>query len=487
MSSQGRAPTKNILTNFASNTSAHGISKLTDKNGILLKLMWLLLLLGATGMIVYQVFGLINQYKRRPVNTQTSIENTQLTFPSVTMCNLNPVLNSEASKYNMYHVIERVAKYLNVPLSDFTNTDAAPSSDNYNFSDVNFQTDDPLDESILEFQLEMQSFSFDGLEEISQKFESFVISCTFGGVDCDNGNFTVTFDQDYGLCYTFPSKSENQTQGNFIFNAGPLYGLKLILNVDQNEYLPFITTSAGVRLQIHEFGSRPYMLELGQSLSTGFETQIGVKPVVYKRQPHPYGTCDDSGKYESVLECERNCLATLIEDSCGCTRQQQQEDDPDLEMCGSKNIPCIKDIIKEKQSGKIKCDVACRSTCRVYDFQKQVSMTRWPANHYDPAIKFKVRKWAENFKTDVFNDENSRDNLLSINVYFSELSLQTIEEEPAYEFASLLSDFGGQLGLWMGISVLSICEVLELFYLLMANCFKPRPRVSSSSVTDLKS
>ncbi|XP_067648677.1 acid-sensing ion channel 4-B-like [Haliotis asinina] len=484
MSSQSRTPNKKILTNFAGSTSAHGISKLADNNGILLKLMWLLLLLAATGMVVYQVIGLINQYKRRPVNTKTSIENTQLTFPSVTVCNLNPVLNSEAKKHNMYHVIERVANYLNFDLSYLTDTDNPLSSDNYSFSDVNFQTDDPLDESILEFQLEMQSFSFDDLEEISQKFDNFFISCTFGGTDCDKGNFSLTFDPDYGLCYTFPDKTDNQTEGNRIFNAGPLYGLKLILNVNQNEYLPFITTSAGVRLQVHEFGSRSHMLELGQSLSTGFETQIGIKPILYKRQPDPYGTCDDSGRFENVLDCERDCLESLIEDRCACIRQQDVESD--LDMCGSTNIPCIKEIIKEKQSGKMKCDVPCRSTCRVYDFEKQVSMTRWPANYYDPAIKFKVRKWAETFKHDVFSEEYSRDNLLSINVYFSELSLQTIEEEPAYEFASLLSDFGGQLGLWMGISVLSICEVLELFYLLLANCFKPRS-VSSSTVTDFKS
>ncbi|XP_048252291.1 amiloride-sensitive sodium channel subunit gamma-like [Haliotis rufescens] len=482
MSERSRAPTKRVLTNYANNTSAHGISKLVDNNGILLKLMWLVLLLVATGLIVFQVIKLVQQYQRRPVNTKTSIESTQLTFPSVTICNLNPVLNSKASEYTMYEVIERVAEYLKVPLSDFKYTGDIQANDNYSFADVNFKTDDPLDESILEFQMEMQSLSLGQLKEISQTFESFVISCTFGGRECDSSNFTVSYDRDYGLCYTFPNKTDVK-KGNRIFNAGPLYGLKLILNVNQKEYLPFITSSAGVRLQIHEFGSQPHMLELGQSLSTGFETQIGVKPILYKRLPDPHGTCDDSGKYESVLDCERDCLETLIEGDCGCSRRQVSDEDP----CASKNIPCIKDIIKEKQSGELKCEHTCRSTCRVYDFEKQVSMTRWPANHYDPAVKFKVKKWSSTFVNDLFSEENSRDSLLAINVYFSELSLQTIEEEPAYEFESLLSDFGGQLGLWMGISVLSVCEVLELFYLLLANRCKPRTEVSSSPVIDLKS
>lgn len=44
----------------------------------------------------------------------------------------------------------------------------------------------------------------------------------------------------------------------------------------------------------------------------------------------------------------------------------------------------------------------------MYDFEKQVSMTRWPANHYDPAVKFKVKKWSSTLVDDLFSEENSR-------------------------------------------------------------------------------
>ena len=37
---------------------------------------------------------------------------------------------------------------------------------------------------------------------------------------------------------------------------------------------------------------------------------------------------------------------------------------------------------------------------------------------------------------------------------------------------NLLADIGGQLGLWIGISVLTCCEVLELVLLLVQRMFK---------------
>uniref|UniRef100_A0A1I8H573 alanine--tRNA ligase n=1 Tax=Macrostomum lignano TaxID=282301 RepID=A0A1I8H573_9PLAT len=40
---------------------------------------------------------------------------------------------------------------------------------------------------------------------------------------------------------------------------------------------------------------------------------------------------------------------------------------------------------------------------------------------------------------------------------------QEVSEEPAYPAKNLLADIGGALGLWSGISILTVCELLELF------------------------
>ena len=46
-------------------------------------------------------------------------------------------------------------------------------------------------------------------------------------------------------------------------------------------------------------------------------------------------------------------------------------------------------------------------------------------------------------------------------VYFSDLSMTVIDERPVYNLVIVLSNFGGLLGLYLGISVLTLLEVIE--------------------------
>lgn len=41
-----------------------------------------------------------------------------------------------------------------------------------------------------------------------------------------------------------------------------------------------------------------------------------------------------------------------------------------------------------------------------------------------------------------------------------------------FQTANLLADIGGQIGLWAGLSVISMCELLELFALLFRDFFQ---------------
>ena len=47
---------------------------------------------------------------------------------------------------------------------------------------------------------------------------------------------------------------------------------------------------------------------------------------------------------------------------------------------------------------------------------------------------------------------------LALNVYFETLNIKTQTTSNAYSFIALLSDIGGQLGLFLGVSVISIME-----------------------------
>ena len=49
-----------------------------------------------------------------------------------------------------------------------------------------------------------------------------------------------------------------------------------------------------------------------------------------------------------------------------------------------------------------------------------------------------------------------------VNIYYTDLSYNYIVESPYYSIIDLLSSFGGQIGLMLGMSVLSLVEIIDL-------------------------
>ena len=53
-----------------------------------------------------------------------------------------------------------------------------------------------------------------------------------------------------------------------------------------------------------------------------------------------------------------------------------------------------------------------------------------------------------------------------MDIFYQELSYEEIEQNIAFEFLSLLGEIGGFLGLLLGASVLTVCELVD--YLTLA-------------------
>ena len=53
------------------------------------------------------------------------------------------------------------------------------------------------------------------------------------------------------------------------------------------------------------------------------------------------------------------------------------------------------------------------------------------------------------------------DNFAHVDIFYPELSVEQMIEVPSFELLSLLGEIGGFLGLLLGASVLTVCEVLD--------------------------
>lgn len=70
-----------------------------------------------------------------------------------------------------------------------------------------------------------------------------------------------------------------------------LIGLKLTLDIGQEDYVPFLASTAGARLMLHEQRTYPFIREEGIYAMAGTETSIGVLVV----QPGPPGSLSGEG------------------------------------------------------------------------------------------------------------------------------------------------------------------------------------------------
>ena len=58
-----------------------------------------------------------------------------------------------------------------------------------------------------------------------------------------------------------------------------------------------------------------------------------------------------------------------------------------------------------------------------------------------------------------------------MDIFYEELSYQRIEQNIAFGFLSLLSEIGGFLGLLLGASVLTVCELVDFITIMSLNKF----------------
>nr|KAG5714061.1 hypothetical protein BaRGS_020389 [Batillaria attramentaria] len=117
---------------------------------------------------------------------------------------------------------------------------------------------------------------------------------------------------------------------------------------------------------------------------------------------------------------------------------------------------------------------ACRvQKGRDIKYEKTLSFRPWP--HESFAM--------ERGKGGVESPAPNIQNFVKLNIFYEDLNYENITEKPDYEDAQFISDVGGTLGLWIGLSVLSIFEVFQLVLELLRHfcCCRWRNGTSASS------
>ncbi|XP_010213654.1 PREDICTED: acid-sensing ion channel 4 [Tinamus guttatus] len=97
---------------------------------------------------------------------------------------------------------------------------------------------------------------------------------------------------------------------------------------------------------------------------------------------------------------------------------------------------------------------SCPTPCNLTRYGKEISMVRIPNKG---SARYLARKYNK-------NETYIRENFLVLDIFFEALNYEAIEQKKAYDLAGLLGDIGGQMGLFIGASILTILEILDYIY-----------------------
>ena len=274
-----------------------------------------------------------------------------------------------------------------------------------------------------------------------------------------------------------------------------------------------MSSNEGVRVVIHPPDTEPYPHTEGFDVAPGYSVSFGVKARKNIRIGPPHGNCSmknpvGNDKYSyRLISCQKKCLQKYVVEKCGCIEVSLPGHDmyPHLKFCTSdSDIPakcretadddCVKALftvynrflcvrnasMHMTQNATATRSCGCYPPCHESNYDISYSLSKWPAESFDGEEAyidiFETASYPSRFNgsedkqklelyADYFDPKNRRvamKDFARLNVYVADSNVLKTEESEEYTQSQLLSDIGGQLGLWVGISVITIAEVLEL-------------------------
>ncbi|GFU48165.1 amiloride-sensitive sodium channel subunit gamma [Nephila pilipes] len=377
----------------------------------------------------------------------------KLEFPAVSVCNLNRLkfLDGQDS-YNPYSPSP-------VGGPEIEGTPLQFSERRNYFQCGNGQNLTWNEDIKTERRLLIEYYEMDEMKRFKSGHLPFVFmnTCFFNGKLCPPNRITYFQNIRYGNCITFNGRNKDMKPLK-VFDTGSGNGLILELDLESSFYQQFSKT-IGARVVIHDPNETPTPEEQGFDVGPGYETSISLRQSVVFRLPAPFrDRCVDyrireESSVSNQKDCVRTCIQTENFAKCGCIDQtldvmnglQPCNLINDSEMC------CLDDILKNMTKHGPTCD--CPQPCISVSYNEVLSTAIWPSKALISSGLYMFR--------------GHKDEALRLNIFYSSLEKAVYEQKPKFEGFELISYLGCELGLWLGLSLLSVFEIVEKMSLIV--------------------
>nr|XP_034982590.1 acid-sensing ion channel 4 isoform X2 [Zootoca vivipara] len=446
-----------LTSRFLRATKLHGLHYMGSRQqSWAQRLFWSGAFLTSLGLLCTWSANRIHYLHAKPVHTRAHMSwSPWMPFPAVTFCNHNPARFLQLTRPDLYSVGHWLGlTYKNHSLLPSVLEELPEEQRPWLSRLANYTRFLPSRLS----PHTMESF----FHRMGHQIEDMLLDCHFQGKPCGAQDFTPVYTR-YGKCYTF---NGDRNKPRVTRQSGMGNGLEIMLDIQQEEYLPIwretneTSFEAGIRVQIHSQDEPPYIHQLGFGVSPGFQTFVSCQEQRLTYLPQPWGSCRASVKGEQVLPgyesysiaaCRLQCEKEAVVRNCQCRMVHM----PGNETICSPNvyIECADHTLDTAvEDSQERC--VCPTPCNLTRYGKEISMVRMPNKG---SARYLARKYNR-------NETYIRENFLVLDIFFEALNYEAIEQKRAYNLAGLLGDIGGQMGLFIGASVLTVLEILDYIY-----------------------
>ena len=428
--------------------TTHGFPNIFRSKHILVKIIWTILFLGALGLLIYLLYNNVNDYLEYNVTTVVrSINVDELDFPVITICNRNLASNQKGLEYFKYFF-----KQINKRNSkDFVSDDFDFIQDYYAYA---YFYEIPIKER--------QNYS-----------ASIGSMLQYGYLDVDGyldkqyfyyDDFVWIFNPYYGNCYQINTDSKFKSKRNLNSN----------IYLQIYSPLPEIFKNTGKRqsisIQISSKNSNSFIhLDNVIEISTGVKSFLTISKSTFNKYPLPYSDCQliedenenilfphnfDRKYYDQIISAgyeysQSICISFCQLDNIGsnCSLRISSINAPN----NMDNYCPIKNDFQYFYSS---------SLVLIEKYFNNETVDKECAKHFCP-LECKTNYYQVISTSSDKNSETQKD-LIDLYIKYDSASYLNYEETPTISLFALLSNIGGVIGLLLGMSFLSLFELIEL-------------------------
>lgn len=161
--------------------------------------------------------------------------------------------------------------------------------------------------------------------------------------------------------------------------------------------------------------------------------------------------------------CFQLCTQDQIIKTCGCANVfLPSSTNSSLFYCSSVvDSTCMKNVINTfgDMNGASYCKSACPFECNSIKYELTSFQSSYPTDYYSEVLKSYLEYTGINITlTEV------RKSFTKVNIYYNNMEYVMTEQTPQMQVYDLFSNFGGTLGLFLGMSILTFAELIEIFF-----------------------